>query len=126
MVIKNKGGRPKVNPWQPLPPPRMEEDKNLRGVASDKGCDVAPKCLTCHLPKCKFDDPVGYQQWLKRASDKKIVELRRKHTVTEVSRMTGMERRSIERIMARVLGALPLGQTREGFVRAPQGRRPVQ
>ena len=29
----------------------------------DKGCSVAPSCLNCPLPFCRYDDPDGYISW---------------------------------------------------------------
>jgi hypothetical protein len=40
------------------------------------GCDVAPHCLQCPLPLCRFDDPGGYQYWKRtKRRDEQIVEL---------------------------------------------------
>lgn len=33
------------------------------GYAADTGCQVAPSCLRCYLPACKYDDIQGYQNW---------------------------------------------------------------
>ena len=31
----------------------------------DKGCELAPRCLECHLPRCRFDKVDG-KQWRRR------------------------------------------------------------
>jgi len=31
----------------------------------DKGCELAPHCLECHLPRCRFDTVDG-KQWRRR------------------------------------------------------------
>ena len=31
----------------------------------DQGCELAPACLSCHLPRCRFDQVEG-QQWRRR------------------------------------------------------------
>ena len=33
------------------------------GFPSDTGCNVAPLCVECPLPKCKHDDPGWYILW---------------------------------------------------------------
>ena len=29
----------------------------------DNGCSIAPSCLNCPLPFCRYDDPAGYLSW---------------------------------------------------------------
>lgn len=31
------------------------------GRYKDEGCEVSDSCLTCHLPKCKFELPQNYE-----------------------------------------------------------------
>ena len=35
----------------------------------DDGCSVAPACLACPLPACRYDDPYAYSMWLYRRKD---------------------------------------------------------
>lgn len=29
----------------------------------DTGCEAAEQCLSCPLPRCKYDDPSGMKRW---------------------------------------------------------------
>lgn len=45
-----------------LPSPAREDDLPRY---PDKGCELAPRCLECHLPRCRFDTVNG-KQWRRR------------------------------------------------------------
>lgn len=38
----------------------------------DTGCEVAPSCLSCPLPRCKYDDPVWFQRHRRMSRDLKV------------------------------------------------------
>ena len=40
---------------------------------NDTGCEVSASCLTCPLPKCKYDDPGWYQQFRQENRDEEIL-----------------------------------------------------
>ena len=42
----------------------------------DTGCDVAPSCLRCPLPMCRYDHPQGIRGVLNVARDVEIVRRR--------------------------------------------------
>lgn len=44
----------------------------------DRGCELAPRCLECSLPRCRFDTVNG-KQWRRRP---KGIPNRRKGSVT--------------------------------------------
>ena len=60
----------------------------------DEGCEVSPSCLRCPLAQCKYDDPLAYQQGLRRQRDHQVLQTRRQEgaTVTQLARRFGPER----------------------------------
>lgn len=40
----------------------LPENKEDRTDHPDKGCSLAPRCLECPLPRCRYD-PVNGRQW---------------------------------------------------------------
>jgi hypothetical protein len=62
----------------------------------DTGCQVAPKCLTCPLVQCIYDDP---QPWMaaKRWRMKKLESEGK--TRVEIAAATGSSLRSVYRII---------------------------
>lgn len=67
----------------------------------DDGCDVAPACLQCPLPRCKYDDPGWYQRELRGQRDQRILEARRAEglTVPQLSRRFGVSQRTVFRAL---------------------------
>ena len=69
----------------------------------DNGCEVSPSCLSCPLPKCKYDDP----GWLIRARrakrDQDVLTAHRcqESTTVELTRRFHVSQRTIHRILAR-------------------------
>ena len=45
------------------------------GSHPDLGCDVAPRCVECPLPMCRFEHPGGIRGVLKIARNREIVRL---------------------------------------------------
>ena len=43
----------------------------------DRGCSVAPHCLQCPLPRCRYEVPGGLRAIINEARDRQMVELRR-------------------------------------------------
>ena len=70
----------------------------------DTGCEESPKCLTCPLPQCRFDNPVAYQLFRRRRSDAQRVLEIEKHNLsaTEAADRFGVGERTVFRILARV------------------------
>ncbi len=64
-------------------PAGVQEPKKVRGDTlpeytryRDHGCDVHPMCLTCPLPRCRYEEPGGLRALLNEYRDQQIVELR--------------------------------------------------
>src|SRR3989304_5202288 len=42
----------------------------------DDGCDIHSQCLTCPLPRCRYDEPGGVRAMLNSYRDRQILALR--------------------------------------------------
>lgn len=68
----------------------------------DDGCDIHPHCLTCPLPRCRYDEPGGLRGLLNAYRDRQIVELRQRGVpVDELAQRFGLSRRTIFRVLER-------------------------
>ena len=66
----------------------------------DDGCDVHPHCLTCPLPRCRYDEPGGLRALLNSRRDRQIVALRLKGVAVEdLAGRFGVSRRTVFRIL---------------------------
>ena len=66
----------------------------------DDGCDIHPQCLTCPLPRCRYEEPGGLKAMLNGIRDRQIVSLRtRGIPVEEIADRFGVSRRTIFRIL---------------------------
>ena len=66
----------------------------------DDGCEIHPHCLTCPLPRCRYDEPGGLKGMLNAARDRQIVRLRTKGTAVEdIADRFGVSRRTVFRIL---------------------------
>lgn len=92
--------RPEGLPGEPLPfvrrsalPEHMEYP--------DTGCEIAPSCLACPLPRCQYDEPGNVRAWLTQARDREIAYIRRRYRVpvNTLARTYGLTRRTIFRIL---------------------------
>lgn len=75
-------------------------------VSRDDGCEVAPSCLRCPLPQCKFDDPDrGRRNWM-AARQQRHAEARRLLDkgmgIREVAATLGGSERMVYRARAEV------------------------
>lgn len=71
----------------------------------DDGCDIHPQCLTCPLPRCRYDEPGGLRALLNAYRDRQIVELRlRGAPVEHLAHRFRLSRRTIFRILERQRG----------------------
>ena len=50
----------------------------------DDGCDIHPHCLTCPLPKCRYEDPGGLKGMLNGMRDREIVRQKSRGVPIEV------------------------------------------
>tara|TARA_B100000686_G_scaffold186772_1_gene193476 strand:+ start:2367 stop:2687 length:321 start_codon:yes stop_codon:yes gene_type:complete len=47
---------------------------------SDTGCEASLSCLSCPLPKCKYDDPAWYQAYKRIDKDLEILNMYEERT----------------------------------------------
>lgn len=68
----------------------------------DDGCDVHPNCLTCPLPRCRYEEPGGLRALVNARRDEQIVQLRLKGMpVEDLAGRFGVSRRTVFRILGR-------------------------
>ena len=67
----------------------------------DRGCDVAPSCLRCPLPVCKYDDPGWLSRLVRRSRDRAVIAARRREgmSVADLAERFGLSARTIHRII---------------------------
>ena len=72
----------------------------------DDGCDLAPACLRCPLPRCKYDDPGWYRREIRDDRDRQIVLLNRREslTVPQLSSRFGVSQRTVFRVLQAARG----------------------
>jgi hypothetical protein len=92
----------KQQPTATNPPYRICRDDALPEHMDypDTGCDLNPSCLTCPLPRCKYD--VGGNRGVAtRKRDREIVLLHRKYGAPSplLARTYGISERSVFRIL---------------------------
>ncbi len=94
-----------------IPLRRVRDDalpENINYV--DTGCDIWHRCLTCPLPRCRYDQPGGARFLLNEVRDRRIAELKRERAlpVDELARRYRLSRRSVFRILRKAAaGAAP-------------------
>lgn len=69
----------------------------------DTGCEVSPSCLSCPLPRCKYDDPVWFQLHRRMARDLKVWSTMQSEglTVVAAAERFSVTVRTVFRIMRR-------------------------
>ncbi len=66
----------------------------------DTGCDIHPSCLSCPLPRCRYDEPGGIRALLGAYRDQQIVALRRQGlSIEELARRFRVSRRTVFRAL---------------------------
>lgn len=66
----------------------------------DTGCQVHPSCLSCPLPRCRYDEPGGIRALLGAYRDEQIAALRRQGlTIEELARRFRVSRRTVFRAL---------------------------
>jgi len=66
----------------------------------DDGCEIHPHCLTCPLPRCRYDEPGGLKGMLNGLRDREIVALKsRGVAVEEIANTFGVSRRTVFRVL---------------------------
>lgn len=73
----------------------LPEDKNWH----DTGCSIAPACLSCPLPACRYDMPAKVAGMIERVP--LILELQEQGLIQkEIAHRLGVSRRSIQRSLS--------------------------
>ncbi len=66
----------------------------------DSGCDVSTSCLTCPLPRCRYEEPGGLRALLNKTRDEQIVSQRASGVpVAELATRFGVSRRTVFRVL---------------------------
>lgn len=67
----------------------------------DEGCDLFSSCLTCPLPRCRYDEPGGARTMMNRVRDEEIRRLRYDAgvAVDEISVRFRVSRRTVFRVL---------------------------
>ncbi len=75
----------------------------------DRGCDIFPSCLSCPLPRCRYDEPGGVRALLNRERDREIRRLRLDHElpVDEIALRFRVSRRTVFRALQHDPNARP-------------------
>jgi hypothetical protein len=101
-------------------PPLADAAPLLRRVRSDAlpeeihyrddGCDIHSRCLTCPLPRCRYDEPGGLRAMLNTYRDQQVVALRRDGApVDQIAERYSLSRRTVFRILSSASGGLKTG-----------------
>ena len=76
----------------------------------DDGCDIHTHCLTCPLPRCRYDEPGGLRAMLNAYRDQQIVVLRRDgEHVDQIAERFSLSRRTVFRILSSASSGLKTG-----------------
>jgi hypothetical protein len=66
----------------------------------DDGCDIHPTCLSCPLPRCRYEEPGGLRALLNESRDREIMELRtRGVSVEQLAVRFDVSRRTVFRVL---------------------------
>jgi hypothetical protein len=67
----------------------------------DGGCDMHHRCLTCPLPRCRYDEPGGLRAMLNTYRDQQVVAQRRDGApVDQIAERYNLSRRTVFRILS--------------------------
>lgn len=75
----------------------LPENKQYR----DEGCELAPSCLDCPLPRCVLDAPRGRAVLYKRRRDEEIVRACRHEGLSraELAERFDISQRTVQRVL---------------------------
>ena len=66
----------------------------------DSGCAVSTSCLTCPLPRCRYEEPGGLRALLNKTRDEQIVAQRATGVpVAQLATGFGVSRRTVFRVL---------------------------
>lgn len=91
----------------PMKKPRARNDSLPEFTRyRDDGCEVSESCLTCPLPRCRYEEPGGLRAILNESRDRKIIELRaRGVSVDALASRFGVSRRTVFRVLGTSSGS---------------------
>lgn len=68
----------------------------------DDGCELAPRCLSCPLPQCRYDDPDGFVTLRADVRAAKVQNLRREgYPVAGIAEVLDLSVRQVIRLSRR-------------------------
>ena len=87
--------------------PRVRRDALPEEIQyRDDGCDIHSQCLTCPLPRCRYDEPGGVRAMLNSYRDRQILALRADGAaVDQIADRYSLSRRTVFRILSAAGGA---------------------
>lgn len=67
----------------------------------DDGCDLHPACLTCPLPRCRYDEPGDGQPVLKQVRNEAVLEVFHSEglSASELAQRFRVSKRTVHRIL---------------------------
>ena len=70
----------------------------------DTGCNVSPSCLSCPLPRCKYDDPAEYHRVQYEQRFRQILQVQRSgnQSAAMLARQFGLSVRTMQRALSRL------------------------
>src|SRR3972149_4544300 len=67
----------------------------------DDGCDIHSHCLTCPLPRCRYDEPGGVRAMINTYRDERIIALGGGGAaVDEIAERYSLSRRTVFRVLS--------------------------
>ncbi|HXF50100.1 MAG TPA: helix-turn-helix domain-containing protein [Dehalococcoidia bacterium] len=122
------GRKPEREDAVPLPLVERRDALPEHMTYRDEGCELAPRCLECPLPRCKYDEPGGARRLRVETRDRALIDVWRAEglTVNELARRFGVSRRSVFRILqaARADGAARPARNGDGGPPSTKGAHP--
>ncbi len=68
----------------------------------DDGCDIHPHCLSCPLPRCRYDEPGGLRRIVIAGRNQDVLKLRLQgESVDRLASRFHLSRRTVFRILAK-------------------------
>ena len=80
---------------------RPEAYVDGRNFWPDNGCEVAPKCLECPLPVCRYEEPGGLRAILNFDRDDRIREKHGTMSAASLAQEEGVSKRTLYRVLAK-------------------------
>lgn len=67
----------------------------------DDGCDLHPACLTCPLPRCRYDEPEDGHNVLKQVRNEAVAQVFQREGLSagELAQRFNLSKRTVHRIL---------------------------